>query len=112
MPLTDIDYDFYESLPNYERDEWLFEREACDKSLFYFILQIGGYSIKSGGDSSIVIHKPICDFWQDDTIPRKAVFMPRAWLKSTDLTKWGNFWRYLQNNEEIGRASCRERVLS
>ena len=99
MPLTDIDYDFYESLPKQEQQDWLFEREACDKSLFYFILQIGGYSIKAGGDSSIVIHKPIADFWQDDTISRKAVFMPRAWLKSTDLTKWGNFWRYLQNNE-------------
>lgn len=99
MPLSDLDLSFYDSLPKHLRDEWLFERTACDASLFYFILQIGGFSIKAGGDSSVVIHKPICDFWQDNSVTRKAVFMPRAWLKSTDLTKWGNLHRYLQNNE-------------
>jgi len=99
MPLSDVDLSFFDSLPKHLRDEWLFERSACDQSLFYFILQMGGYSVKAGGDSSVTIHKPICDFWQDDSIKRKGVAMPRAWLKSTDLTKWGNFWRYLQNNE-------------
>ncbi|MBV6343480.1 hypothetical protein, partial [Candidatus Magnetobacterium casense] len=99
MPLTETDLIFYDSLPKCDRDEWLFERTACDTSLFYFILQMGGFSVKAGGDSSVVIHKPICDFWQNDSIKRKGVAMPRAWLKSTDLTKWGNFWRYLQNNE-------------
>lgn len=97
--LSDVDLAFYDSLPRHLREEWLFERTACDASLFYFILQMGGYSVKAGGDSSIIIHKPICDFWQDMSIKRKGVAMPRAWLKSTDLTKWGNFWRYLQDNE-------------
>jgi hypothetical protein len=99
MPLSELDLIFYESLIPEERDEWLFERTACDSSLYYFVVQMGGYSVKAGGDASLAIHKPICDFWQDDSIRFKGIAMPRAWLKSTILTKWGNFWRYLQDNE-------------
>jgi len=99
MSLQPIDIEFYHSIPKGDREEWLFERTACDKSLYYFIIQMGGAAKDAGGDSSPVIHKPLCDFWQDDSIKRKAVAMPRAWFKSTNLTKWGNIWRYLQNNE-------------
>ena len=97
--LSDEDIQFFESLPKEHQQDWLFERTACDSSLYYFIIQMGGFSVKAGGDSSVIVHKPVCDFWQDNSIKRKGVAMPRAWLKSTDLTKWGNFWRYLQDNE-------------
>ena len=97
--LTDIDLDWYNRLPDEHKEEWLFERTACDTSLYYFIIQMGSFAVNAGGDASIHIHKPICDFWQDDTIKRKFVHMPRGWLKSTLWSKWGNLWRYLVNPE-------------
>ena len=45
------------------------------------------------------IHKPLCDFSQDKTKKRKAICMPRDWLKSTLFTQWKTIWAYLQNNE-------------
>ncbi len=45
------------------------------------------------------IHRPLCDFSQDPTIKRKAICMPRDWLKSTIFTQWKSIWAYLQNNE-------------
>ena len=45
------------------------------------------------------IHRPLCDFSQDSTIKRKAIRMPRDWLKSTIFTQWKSIWEYLQNNE-------------
>lgn len=92
-------YNFYQQLDDRDKEEWLFEREACDASLFYFIVQVGGSVEKAGGDIIPEIHKPICDFWQNPTIYRKAVFMPRIWRKTTCLTKWGSVHSYLQNNE-------------
>jgi len=92
-------HNFYQQLDDKDKEEWLFEREACDASLFYFIVQVGGSTEKAGGDIIPEIHKPICDFWQNPTKYRKAIFMPRIWRKTTCLTKWGNIHSYLQNNE-------------
>lgn len=91
--------EWYHNLPDEHKEEWFEERTLCDASLFYFIKQIGGSVNRSGGDISEYLHKPICDFWQDRTIKRKAVYMPRNWKKSTCLTCWGNIYEYLQDNE-------------
>ena len=90
---------FFRSLSSSDQDEWLHYRKACDKSLYFFIKYIGGYARKAGGDIIEEIHKPICDFWQDKTLRRKGVAMPRYWRKTTSLTEWGNLWEYLQDNE-------------
>ena len=72
-------------------------RALCDRSFYHFVKIVGG-SVGQGGVISPVIHKPLCDFYQDPSIHRKAIFMPRAWLKSTVFTCWGTVWRYLQSN--------------
>ena len=87
------------SLPDDEAADWLRRRKACDKSLFYFIKDCGGYVLKSGGDISPQIHKPICDRWQDKSVLRQACFMPRKWRKTTAYTIWSSIWEYLQDNE-------------
>jgi hypothetical protein len=86
-------------LPISQQEDWIRRRRACDKSLYLFIKDAGGYTPKSGGDISVEIHKPICDSWQDPKVLRQFVFMPRFWRKSTALTIWGNLWEYLQNPE-------------
>ena len=93
-----IEEHFY-NLPDEHKDEWLSSRKNCDSSLFYFIKEIGGSVPKAGGDSKEILFKPICQFWQDDSIKRKFILMPRGWLKTTNLTKWGSVWTYLQDNE-------------
>ena len=55
-------------------------RQLCDRSFYHFVKIVGG-SVGQGGVISPVIHKPLCDFYQDRSIHRKAIFMPRAWLK-------------------------------
>jgi hypothetical protein len=97
--LQEIDVKFYHQLSDSDQDEWLFERSACDQSFYYFTRQMGGYLPKSGGDLSDIIHKPICDWWQDNSIVRKFCYMPRDWRKTTVLTRWVNIWRYLKNPE-------------
>jgi len=72
-------------------------RKLCDSSFYHFVKIIGG-SVGQGGIISPVIHKPLCQFYQDKSIRRKAIFMPRAWLKSTVFTCWGTVWDYLQDN--------------
>ena len=95
----DIIGEAFRSLSKPDREEWLRHREACDRSLYYFIKEIGGCAKKAGGIASEEIHKPICDFWQDSLIRRKGVFMPRYWMKTTMLTEWGHLWEYLRDNE-------------
>lgn len=90
---------FYERLSPADRIEWATHRKACDRSLFFFIKEVGGSMPKSGGDISPIIHKPICDAWQDKSRTRQACYMPRSWKKTTSLTLWGNTWEYLQDNE-------------
>jgi len=77
----------------------LYYRTLCDKSFFFFVKTIGGSVMEGGGDATRLIHKPLCDFWQDQTSKRVAIFMPRGWFKSSLFTKWGALWLYLQNNE-------------
>lgn len=91
--------EWYRRLPESDRAEWLAHRRACDKRLFFFIKEVGGYSPKSGGDIIPEIHGPICDSWQDPRVLRQFVFMPRFWRKTTCLTIWGNLWEYLRNPE-------------
>ena len=104
MKKSEIIEEFFYNLPDEDKEEWLISRKNCDTSLFYFIKEMGGYlqgadgkSI-AGGDSIECLWKPICDFWQNDSILRKFVYMPRGWLKSTNR-KWGQIWTYLKNNE-------------
>ena len=81
----------------------LFYRELCDRSFYHFVKIMGAPSSEfvepCGGDVTEHIHKPLCDFWQDKSIKRRCIFMPRDWWKSTVFTKWGAIWQYLQNNE-------------
>ncbi len=91
--------DFFSTLEADQQAEWLKVRKACDSSLFYFIKCVGGFARKAGGDISPIIHKPVCDFWQNPAIPRKFAYLPRAWRKTTCLTEWGNIREYLLNNE-------------
>jgi len=76
-----------------------FLRKLCDSSFYYFVKIIGGSVPDAGGDINEHIHKVLCDFWQDPSLKRKAIFMPRGWFKSTVFTKWGTLWKYLRNNE-------------
>ena len=96
--------EFFYNLNDEDKEEWLEHRRKCDDSLFFFIKEMGGFlrgangkSI-AGGDSIEYLWKPACDFWQDNSIKRKFVYMPRRWLKSTNR-KWGQIHSYLQNNE-------------
>jgi len=73
-----------------------FYRQLCDRSFFHFVKLVGG-SVEQGGIINRNIHLPLCQFWQNDKLKRKAIFMPRVWLKSTTFTMWGSVWRYLQN---------------
>lgn len=99
MALQEIDLEFYDSLPACDKEEWLTSRTACDSSMFYFIKECGGFSIKAGGEILEELYIPICSFLQDHTIKRKGFFAPRNWLKSTTESKMGHLWRYLTNNE-------------
>ena len=90
---------FLSSLSREDLEEWFRERERCDNSLFYFIVSVGGYMPRSGGDISPFIHKIICDRWQDKSVTRQCVYMPRSWKKSTCFTQWSSLWEYLQDNE-------------
>lgn len=91
--------EFFSRLSIEDQKEWLIHRRACDQSLFFFIKEMGAFMKGGGGDSSLFIHRPICDRWQNPDTYRQAVHMPRAWRKTTCLTIWGNIWEYLQNNE-------------
>lgn len=71
-------------------------RKLCDDRFYWFVKLVGGYA-GQGGIISDEIHAPLCDFWQDDSIKRKAIFMPRNWLKSTVFTQWGTLWRWLKD---------------
>ena len=73
-----------------------FYRTLCDQSFYWFVRIVGG-SVHHGGCITPEIHKPLCDFWQDQTIKRKAIFMPRNWLKSTVFTEWGGIYVWLQD---------------
>jgi hypothetical protein len=73
-----------------------FYRQLCDKSFWHFVKLVGG-SVKQGEIINATIHLPLCQFWQDDSVKRKSIFMPRGWLKSTIFTMWGAIWRYLQD---------------
>lgn len=75
-----------------------FLRGLFDNSFYHFVKIIGG-SVGQGGVITPEIHAPLCQFYQDDTIKRKCIFMPRNWLKSTIFTMWGSIWRYLKNND-------------
>ena len=97
--------EFVHNLNSTDQEEWFTHRELCDNSFFAFIKEMVGYLVDSygnsiaGGDSTEYLHKPICDFWDDDTIKRKGCLMPRGWFKTIDLTCWGSIYKYLQNNE-------------
>ncbi|MEE9510424.1 MAG: hypothetical protein V3V81_08020 [Candidatus Bathyarchaeia archaeon] len=96
--------EFVYGLSDEDRNEWIIHRAACDESLYTFIKEMGGFLLGhdgnsiAGGDSLECLWKPICDFWQDYSIKRKFLYMPRRWLKSTNR-KWGQIHSYLQNNE-------------
>jgi len=75
----------------------LFYRRLCDASFFYFLKIVGGP--KGGQDVSPDIHLPLCEFSQDKTIYRSAIFEPRDWLKTTVFTKWEAIYEYLHNPE-------------
>jgi hypothetical protein len=74
-------------------------RALCDRSFFHFVKLVGGW-VHQGGIITEAIHRPLCEFAQDRNIKRKAIFMPRDWLKSTVFTKWKKIWDYLQDNEK------------
>ena len=97
MEWNNLQQNWYNRLNKAERDEWFEERTLCDASYYYFLSSVGGHC--GIGYADPVIHKPICDFFQDPTIKRKAIFMPRGWLKTSDFTEWGSIWDYLQNND-------------
>jgi hypothetical protein len=89
---------FFTTLPKTDQVNWLRHRNACDKSLFYFIRDVGGAVPKQGGDISEYLHKPVCDRWQDRSSKRNATFMPRIWRKTT-MNRWRWLWEYLQDPE-------------
>ena len=77
-------------------------RYLCDNSFWQFIRIIGDYSIfkvkeKGLQPASPIIHKPLCEFWQDNSIPYKALYMGRYWRKSTYYTCLNAMWEYLRN---------------
>ena len=73
-------------------------RLLCDKSFYHFV-RVMNPPPKNACPITREIHKPLCDFSQDSSIKRKAICMPRDWLKSTVFTQWKTIWAYLQNNE-------------
>jgi hypothetical protein len=89
---------FFTTLDKKDRETWLRHRTACDKSLFFFIKDVGGASRNQGGDINEYLHKAICDRWQDRSSLRNATFMPRLWRKTT-VNRWRWLWEYLQDPE-------------
>ena len=77
----------------------MYLRAICDTSFYEFIKICGG-PVRQGGIITPEIHLPLCDFSQDPTIKRRAIGMPRDWLKSTCFTKWKAIYTYLQDPEE------------
>jgi len=75
-------------------------RYITDSSLFWFIKIFGRAAKEAGEDSTIEIHKPLCDSWQDPNNKRIGIGMPRDWFKSTDFTCWDSIRDYLLNPEE------------
>ena len=73
-------------------------RALCDRSFYHFV-RIMNPPPKGAFPVTREIHRPLCDFSQDPTLKRKAICMPRDWLKSTVFTQWKSIWEYLQNNE-------------
>ena len=61
---------------------------------------MGGAAKEAGEDSTLEIHKPLCDFWQDPNNKRIGIGMPRDWFKSTNFTCWDTIRDYLLNPEE------------
>lgn len=61
---------------------------------------MGGAAKEAGEDSTLEIHKPLCDWWQDPNNKRIGLGMPRDWFKSTDFTCWDTIRDYLLNPEE------------
>ena len=75
-------------------------RFICDNSLFWFIKIMGRAAKEAGEDSTLEIHKPLCDWWQNPNNKRIGLGMPRDWFKSTDFTCWDTIRDYLLNPEE------------
>ena len=76
----------------------LYWRRLADASLFHFIRMMNPPP-KDAYPISREIHLPLCKFSQDPTIKRKAIRMPRAWMKTICFTQWKTIWAYLKNNE-------------
>lgn len=94
----DIIRTHFNKLTEPEKVRWLKYRNACDKSLFYFIKDVGGSVPSQGGDISIHLHKPICDRLQNQSYKRQFYYAPRGWRKST-IGRWHWVWEYLRNPE-------------
>ncbi len=89
--------DFYDRLPAKDKPEWLAHRKACDRSFFFFVREVG--FPKYGADAHPLLHGVIAPKWQDKSVLRQAVFMPRGWRKTTVFTVWSVIWEYLQDPE-------------
>jgi len=74
-------------------------RKLCDEDFFFFVRYMNR-TPKDVAPISDHVHAELCDAYQDPTIHRGAIAMPRDWLKSTIFTKWGPIWRYLKDHEE------------
>lgn len=74
-------------------------RELCLND-FYFFVRYMNRTPTGVAPPSEDIHAQLCDAYQDPTIYRGSIAMPRDWLKSTIFTKWGPIWRYLRDHDE------------
>lgn len=77
---------------------WAALRELSSASFFQFC-RIVNAAPPGCLPISREIHLPLCNFYQEPGTYRKAIAMPRDWLKSTIFTKWGAIWEYLRDNE-------------
>jgi len=86
-----------------EENQYEFIKQLCLRSLFHFFEIIIAPATVPAAERlplTLKIHKPVCEFAQDDTIFRKGFLLPRYFLKSSLLTKCKPIWDWIRNPEE------------
>lgn len=86
-----------------EEEHYEFIKQLCLKSSFHFfelIIAPATVPAEERLPLKLNIHKPVCEFAQDDSEFRKGFKLPRYFLKSSLLSKTKPLWDYLRNPEE------------
>ena len=82
-----------------DESQRLYLKALCKRSLYHLCIICGGH-VHQGGDISPITHRQLCEFSQDNLIPRKGIAMSRKLRKTTVFQRWKSIWAYLNDPEE------------